>query len=191
MGPDNAQCAASPGEACLSAPFDSLSNVPTANPKPDAASAVVRIWHPFESDSGDQVVLAELSDAIKSYQAGGQPPTQGEIVVRLGELRSLIKAAQRGELTEGSWDAVIRNPLLWEIRWTWDDGGALVRGYFHEPAVPSHQTVLAKVHVKEIVPGDQVATNRRQNAEIDVAGHRVTFGRAHGWALGSSTPVLG
>ncbi len=110
--------------------------------------------------------------------------------MRLAETRSLIKAAERGDLQDQAWDDVRRHPLLWEIRLRWP-GNILVRGYFHEPDLRSDRTVLAKVHVKVIVRGDLQATRARQNLAIEEAGRRIDFGRAWWWGLDATDPLWG
>lgn len=161
--------------------------VPTE--RPDAASQLPRRWHPLKEPHDARVVLEEIKAAILAPTPSGDAPTPSEIQVRLGEFKSLIKTAQRGELADEGWCAVARDPLLWELRWRWS-ASALMRGYFHEPATPSHLAVLAKVHVKEVVFGDDPATRRLQNMQIDEASTRITFGRPYTWGLGTSEPLV-
>ena len=82
-----------------------------------------------------------------------------------------------------------RDPLLWELRWRWS-ASALVRGYFHEPTTPSDLAVVAKVHIKEVVSGDERTTRRLQNMQIDQASTRIIFGRPHRWGLSTSAPLV-
>jgi len=155
---------------------------------PDGARGVLRAWHPLERDPGDTRVTTELAASIR-HSENGLALTDSEVEIRLGELRSLIKAAQRGELSSASWTPVRRQPDLWELRLWWP-GDTPVRIYFHEPDQPAHQTVVALVHVKVVVPGNPSVTNALQDAQMDEASRRVMFGRGNSWGLDSSQPLF-
>lgn len=159
----------------------------TRPPIPDAAVGALRAWHPWEPSRGDLTVKEELVDAVL-HDADGVAPTEVEKQMRLAELRSLIKAAQRGELGASDWTPVRRQPELWELRLQWGTE-MKVRIYFHEPDWPATQTVAALAHVKDIIPGDDDATRRLQNQHMDAAAHRIMFGRADDWGLGWSDPL--
>lgn len=148
--------------------------------RPDAACGKARDWYPYLDSEGQDRVTPEIVASIAPN--GIDALTQSEKEIRIGEFQALIRSAAQGALGDGSWKPVTRDPTLWELRWSWDDG-SLHRGYFHEPSVEPDSTVLAKVHAKEIVNGDDAATNRLQDARIDEARSRVAFGRAHRWGL--------
>lgn len=58
-----------------------------------------------------------------------------------------------------------------------------VRGYFHEPRLRPTQTVLAKVHVKDVSSGDKATIRELQNLEIDEASDRLVRCAADYWGL--------
>lgn len=64
------------------------------------------------------------------------------------------------------------------------------RGYFHEPSTPSDLAVVAKVHLKEVVSGDEATTRQLQNTQIDEASARIAFGRPDMWGLATSEPLV-
>ena len=154
--------------------------------KPDAASRRPRTWYPCLDESGQDLVTPEIRDVIV-FQDGREVP-RFERQVRAGELKAILRRASRGDLRDGSWKPVSREPKLWELRWKWDDGSQL-RGYFHEPALEPDSTVLAKVHRKEIIEQDDRATRGLQDAQIDDAGIRMRRCQAHSWGLGQSKPL--
>lgn len=81
--------------------------------RPDAASGMIRSWHPYEAAPEDHEFLQELAEVVR-YPTTALGPTKAELEVRVAELRSLLKAAQRGELRNRQWDVVRRHPDLWE-----------------------------------------------------------------------------
>lgn len=177
------------GDPILSVPPATVTHV-SSEDRPHAANGLPRAWHPFRSHSGEDLILKELSAAILATGPSGIAPTRSEIEVRLGEIKSLVRAAERGELLDQDWCPVSRDPALWELRWQWSGQEMLMRSYFHEPTMPSHQTVVAKVHLKDIVLGDDEATRQLQNQQIDVASRRISFGRPHRWGLDTTPPIF-
>lgn len=116
---------------------------------PDAASARVRTWYPLKDPAGRDLVSSEIVDVILGD--GVEPVTQTEKELRYAEVKRTLRQASDGQLSDGSWKPVSRDPELWELRWQWDDGSQL-RGYFHEPPLEPDSTILAKVHRKRIIP---------------------------------------
>lgn len=161
---------------------------PRSASTPDAASGAARTWHPHEGSVDDRTVPSELVAALWAPGPSGIAPTRDEMLARRGEIRALVAEAEDGELGEEAWRAVARDPDLWELRWSWD--GLLVRGYFHEPQMSPGQAVLAHVHVKEIVQGDDMATRAKQDARIDCASHRIRFCSEGRWGLAWSAPLF-
>lgn len=156
---------------------------------PGAAGGEIRAWHPLEQMLDDPTFLQELAVVIK-HSASGVTLSPSQLQLRTGELRSLIKAAQRGELTDGTWTPVMRHPDLWELRIRWDDDDTLVRIYFHEPASAPTQTVAALAHVKLVVPGDPARTTQIQNAYMQQAQDRLTSAWHVSWGLRWSQPIF-
>ena len=154
---------------------------------PDAASARVRTWYPLKDPAGRDLVSSEIVDVILGD--GVEPVTQTEKELRYAEVKRTLRQASDGQLSDGSWKPVSRDPELWELRWQWDDGSQL-RGYFHEPPLEPDSTILAKVHRKLIIPRDDPETKRLQNASIDEAGIRIRSGKPHRWGLGDSNPLV-
>ena len=149
---------------------------------------MIRSWHPYEAAPEDHEFLQELAEVVR-YPTTALGPTKAELEVRVAELRSLLKAAQRGELRNRQWDVVRRHPDLWELRWAWHPK-AQVRLYFHEPRRRPGQTVAAHVHVKTIVPNDPTATTARQDAHMDLAHGRIVQGQVDDWGLRWSTRLI-
>ncbi|MBB1516005.1 hypothetical protein H5398_08500 [Tessaracoccus sp. MC1679] len=114
--------------------------------------------------------------------------TSSEIQMRYAEFKAILRRASAGTLRGDEWKPVSRDPLLWELRWSWD--GSHLRGYFHEPPLEPDSTILAKVHEKQIVQGDDRATKQHQNAAIDTAGTRIRRCQTHRWGLGFSKPLF-
>lgn len=134
------------------------------------------------------MVLGELAQVILHAGRGGEP-TPLEIQMRLGELKALVHAAERGELRGTAWKPVRRHPDLWELRLEWLDR-TQVRLYFHEPTRRPGQTVVAHAHVKIVVRGDKAATTRQQNTSMDLAHRRLLRGAVGDWGLGVSQPIF-
>lgn len=163
--------------------------------RPDAASGVRRAWHPYARTSGDETVLREISEALNvPSRLSGKPPTRTEWEGRAADLFVLFEEGERGALRDGDdeepaqWFPVRRQPLLWELRLYWD-AGTPVRAYFHEPDQEFDQTVVALMHAKEIIQGDEAETNRRQNEQMDEAARRISFGTVNRWGLGHTEPL--
>ena len=104
---------------------------------PDAASARVRTWYPLKDPAGRDLVSSEIVDVILGD--GVEPVTQTEKELRYAEVKRTLRQASDGQLSDGSWKPVSRDPELWELRWQWDDGSQL-RGYFHEPPLEPDST---------------------------------------------------
>lgn len=156
-------------------------------PVPDAASARARTWYPLLDAGGKDLVTSEIVEVILGE--GEERVTQTEKEMRHAEVKRTLRQASDGQLSDGSWKPVSRDPELWELRWRWDDWSQL-RGYFHEPPLDPGSTILAKVHRKQIIPRDDPETKRLQNASIDEAGIRIRSGKAHRWGLGRSNPLV-
>lgn len=137
-------------------------------------------------------VLAELATSLKTPGPDGRAPSRQELAVRVGEFKSLIKAAERGELDPGGWKPVVRHPELWELRWTWEHArpDSMWRGYFHEPGVRPTQTVLALIHHKDVSTGHSEQIREAQNARMKQAADRVTAGRSSSWGLDDTPPPV-
>lgn len=161
-------------------------NPGSREPKPDAASLRPRAWHPCCDASGLDLVSPEIKDCV--ILDDGEPVSQSELQNRAGQLKAILRRAAAGQLRDEAWKPVSREPKLWELRWTWDDGSQL-RGYFHEPGLEPDATILAKVHRKEIVENDAPATRRRQDVQIDEAGIRIHRNEGHKWGLDQSKPL--
>lgn len=156
--------------------------------RPDAAKEVRRSWHEL-ADGVDHPVWREIGSVLGAYLRDGSVPSSHEVQMRLGELLALIEEAERGQLRGGGWDDVRRDPLLWELRLTFGenpDNDLLVRGYFHEPSECPLQTVLAKLHVKDVTSNDSATIADLQDAQIDEAGDRVRDCAGDDWGLGHS-----
>ncbi|SHJ47449.1 hypothetical protein SAMN02745244_02593 [Tessaracoccus bendigoensis DSM 12906] len=149
---------------------------------PDAATGTARKWYPYCEADGTDVVTPEIVEAVRGPN---EEATALEIRQRVLEVQSLLGRASKGTLREESWKPVQRDPLLWELRWSWN-AESQVRGYFHEPPHEPDSSILAKVHRKEIVRGNEQATKRLQDGEIDKAGIRIRRGGPHRWGLGLS-----
>lgn len=162
--------------------------VPNRPSRPDAARKFRRQWHPYKHHD-DGVVTRELIAVLQAPNDQGRGPTQSEIQMRLAEFRALIRDAEDGELTDGRWTSVSRDPLLWELRWRWAGTRVNVRIYFHEPDQPFDRTVVSKVHVKEIIYGCDELIKAKQNAQIDEASSRIALGRPDLWGLLGSEPL--
>lgn len=165
-----------------------------AESKPDAASGKPRRWHWWSDGVTDNAL--EIVTAIQHVDRGKSSPTRNEVLIRRAEFKSLIRDAERGLLADEKWVAVARDPLLWELRWEWDDG-TQVRGYFHEPAGAMGACgVLVRVHVKDLFPAvplrpvRQRAIRREQNHQIAVASQRIRAGSGTLWGLPGSAAVL-
>lgn len=135
----------------------------------------------------------EIVEVLKTAWSNGETPTKHELAMRLGEWRALIAEAVKGQLEDDGWCAVARDPNLWELRWRWDRGlggdrPVEIRGYFHEPAAPSHVTVLVKVHVKSLGGGEE-AIRQCQNSHIFKASTRVAQGQATQWCVDKTPPL--
>lgn len=157
---------------------------------PDAASGVKRTWHPLV-DGAHRVVLDEIGAVVNApWSPGGPPPSLQEKQMRYAELRALVEDAEEGRLTPDDWRHVARDPLLWELRMCHDAGSGPrlhVRGYFHEPPSRPLQTVLAKMHVKDVSSGDDVVVKGAQDAQIDEASARLQRCAADKWGLDRSS----
>lgn len=151
---------------------------------PDAAQQLRRAWHML-MDGPSQVVWGEVGAVIQAPGPGGVTPTLHEKQMRYAELVALVEEAERGELDSGSWDYVARDPDLWELRLACESGVAeiVVRGYFHEPGRRPRDTVLAKVHVKDVSSNDQATIRELQNIEIDEASARISRCGTDDWGI--------
>ncbi len=156
---------------------------PYPDEAPDAASGKVRAWYPCCTADGNDLVTPEIKEVITG--GDGEQVSTAEIQLRAGELKALLRRAAAGTLRGRSWEPVRRDPELWELRWSWDDG-SLLRGHFHEPMSEPDSTILAKVHQKEVAKGDESQTTRLQDAEMDAAGIRIRREQHYRWGLDAS-----
>jgi len=157
--------------------------------QPDAASLMARCWHWWQVEG--QSSVQDFRKAV-TYQSDGGQPTPNELQVRVSEFKALVKRAQDGKLRSDQWDPVVRNPLLWELRWMW--GSLQARAYFHEPIGRfGNESVVAHIHIKQIVhqgtDADR-ATRAAQDREMDLAGQRIDSGAAENWGLPASDPIV-
>lgn len=162
--------------------------MPGSNLRPDAASGKQRTWHPWQRPGCERAVREELVNAIR-HGGPGQVVTDVEQQMRAAEFKVLIREAQQGQLRDETWKTVERDPTLWELRWRWNHG-LLVRAYFHEPVDPLDKAVVGRVHIKDVIRGDDEATKKLQNEHIDIARHRITFGTPDRWGLDESKPLV-
>lgn len=162
--------------------------MPYGQDVPDAAREVRRDWHPLE-DGAKQLVWDEVGTVVQApWTQGGCKPSVAEMQMRYAELQALVTDAEAGELSGSSWTYVVRDPLLWELRLCHQSGpnSLEVRGYFHEPGARPRQTVLAKLHVKDVSSRDSVTIKRLQDSEIDEAGARLDRCAGDDWGLDRS-----
>lgn len=164
--------------------------------KPDAASGVKRRWHAFERNRGDDRVVEEIVAVIRAAPEG-EAVSQGEIEMRLGELRALVEEAERGELSDENWKPITLDPLLWELRLSWGTPGrlgpeVLVRIYFGEPNLHPDRAVVLRVHEKDVSSDDAPTIKRRQDQVIREASLRFAEGAIPGaeWGLKWSQPIF-
>lgn len=134
--------------------------------------------------------MQEIVSAISDDLGTGLPSTRRDIEIRLNEFKALIAEAQEGVLDEENWVPVRRNPDLWELRWRWDGTRIAARGYFHEPTVLFFETILAKVHTKDVSSGHKSTIAKLQNEAMDEAGKRVIDGRDTKWGVAWSQPLI-
>ncbi|MEZ5087428.1 MAG: hypothetical protein R2722_14665 [Tessaracoccus sp.] len=151
--------------------------------RPAAASGTPRDWYPYRDEDGTDIVTPELLSSIAPN--GVAALTSEERQMRYAELQALLRSAANGSLRDDNWKPVSRDPLLWELRWHWQDGSQH-RGYFHEPSLEPDSTILAKVHKKQIIHSNKRETQDRQNDAIDEAGIRIRRGKDHRWGLGEA-----
>lgn len=169
--------------------------MPVKNNRPGAATGKHRIWHPYATDEDKNedevpVVLRELQSVVRARSAG-KDPTQAEIQSRVAELKTLIRSAELGELSDDNWKHIVRDPQLWELRLSWNQSPkALVRAYFIEPPTHPGSTVLIIVHEKDVSSREHDQINAAQDVFIDEASSRLELGRSDSWGLGWTSPIF-
>lgn len=113
--------------------------------------------------------------------------------MRLGELRAVVREAERGELRDQRWKSINRDPRLWELRLKWPESGAgkiLIRAYFIEPDAHPDKAVVMLVHRKDTALGGVEKVNQAQDEFIDKASCRLEKGRHVQWGAGWTQPIF-
>lgn len=134
-------------------------------------------WWRYHDSAGVDLVGDELKRAF--------PPELPLAVraARYADIKSLQDDAAAGDLdpADDCFDPVARDPDLWELRWTFEDG-SVWRMYHAEPAeAPGYLLALA-FHEKDVA-GSPAEIKARQDAWIDTAARRYIDGRPWQWGL--------
>lgn len=106
-----------------------------------------------------------------------------ERLARYGEIQSLLDLAASGCLTVGdeSFDPVVSQPDLWELRWSFSDGTEW-RQYHAEPPTKPKNLLALLFHQKDL-SGGELAVRSRQNAAMADAQARYRTGVGWDWGI--------